>query len=366
MHERLSFSSELPLTESLQEWAVPFELSPIASHPDTSIILNQKYFAQDEDPQHLLQHIWVPGYGTYAEQVTFFGVEPGTRGRELGNAANPVFIKDRRTGYYTLGILTLKAAGMRNLTTAPGEILEMQKPASAGVSGIDEVFKDAGYGDVLYDEGASIGNTVALISTSKEAFLTHYRSPNHGGLAGGEYARLVTEAWKNDHEYRPSINMQIRLTDPERIGFGFFTEERHMWTSAEWMQVELKANSQERFDARYGIPPGWSDHLLSVTRSPEVAADQARLLSYIIIRNYALAARLNINTSFKLKEHGSLGKLHDFSPAIVDETGSLERLNTDFREVFTTELQLEDALLDNETLQQVVGEVQSDTGYSFE
>lgn len=350
----------LPLSELTTERAVRFETSPLATHPDTQVLLNDK-FDLSRNPAELLQYLWMPGYGEWSEKIPFFGSGPGTRGREIGDAGYPFFITNKSTGYQDLGILTLKAGGMRWLDKAIPEIEGMTHPASAGVSGINESLRDIGFGDMLDDEGAVVGNTVAIIRTSKEAYLQHYEAGHLVGEHGQAYAAKMRQSWEDDHEYRPSINMQIRHTDPERMAFGFFTQPPLLITSADWMKVELAHNSTPLFVEHYDLPSGYVDHLLQPVDDAQYACGQARLLAYTLIRNFALAKRLQLDASFKLKEMGNLGKLHDFSVVKVDETGQLPRAHADFAHVLETEIRRPDSLLSRTEVNRILEDVMSHT-----
>jgi hypothetical protein len=219
----------------------------------------------------------------------------------------------------------IKGLGISNLSR-----LESKRPygSSMGVLGATEAAVDIGISEVLSDEGANVGDYLALISVPRVAFLQHYKDPRTGGETGKAYAEHLIQNWKNDPEYigRKYIDGMVRLTDPERLHSSTFESPERLLNSARWLQAEYRANSKDDFDAYYQLPSALSAHLeytLGLTQEEindpanqkkveNLAKAQARLLAYIIMRNYVIAIKNEIDTSFSQKDIGNLGKLHDF------------------------------------------------------
>lgn len=389
---------------------IPFENSPIARSVQTEYISNPTYGIEKDG---LYRILYLPaGKNVVTEggitRMVPLPVAPLSRGREYGSSLEPVLIESKlglNKGYKTLGIITLKGMGLRFLEHA---LSHSYRTGSSGVLGIEESQLDANMGDILFQEGASVGNAIGIIVTSKEAFLEHFEDPKIGGEEGKQYARLMREAWEDEEkeykkdpdgnidQYRPSIPAIARITDPERLDPRTFGDVNKLipiallTSSAKWLQMEYKINGKEEFLKRYQLPESYIGHLeLEITdpyeidqgkeaseRDIQIAKSHAKLLTYMIARNYAICLREGVDTSFAQKDIGNLGKLHDFPLSlnflVKGESGDmvvdpeLPLLKNSFKTLVNDIFLREGSLISRNEMAEVLDEVSKRTGVKIE
>ncbi|MBP9819558.1 hypothetical protein KBC79_02350 [Candidatus Woesebacteria bacterium] len=307
---------------------VRFLESPIGKSEQVHIALNSRYLISEAE---LRERMYLSGQGTKSEEKPLPQITM-TRGREAGSALEPVLLPKRLADgstYDVVGIISVKGLGLRDLRWVAAQ---SHRKSSMGVVGITETMIDVNVGELLTEDGASIGDYIAILSVPKEVFFQHFEDSETGGSGGKTYAAHLRKFWQNDAEYRNRdfIHGIARITDPERLDVRTFIDPVLLLRSASWLQAELSANGIDKFCEYYCLPPGYADHLqYMLPQEGELREDiqleqnvahivsaQARLLAYIITRNYAVALRNGINTSFSYKDIGNLGKLHDFPLAM--------------------------------------------------
>jgi|GEM_PF-3516073 len=303
---------------------VKFSESPIGKSSETIIQRNPRYQISEAE---LRERMYLSGDGTSSVEKPLPQIYL-SRGREAAAASEPVLLpKQLQDGstYQVIGIIGVKALGLRDLHSTAGQDY---RKSSLGVAGVTETTIDMNIGDFLSEDGASVGDFIALLSIPKEVFFQHFEDPKIGGSGGKLYADHLREAWAADEEYksRDYIDGLVRITDPERLDYRTFTNPYLLLSSALWLQAEMKANGKEKFREYYDLPEGYADHLDGQIRLDQdklenvgshpdeqaIVQAQARLLAFIITRNYAIALQQSVNTSFSNKDIGNLGKLHDF------------------------------------------------------
>ncbi len=307
---------------------VRFLESPIGKSEQVHIALNARYLISEAE---LRERMYVSGQGTKSEEKPLPQITM-TRGREAGSALEPVLLPKRLADgstYHVVGIISVKGLGLRDLRWVAAQ---SHRKSSMGVVGITEAMIDVNVGELLTEDGAVVGDYIALLSVPKEVFFQHFEDAETGGSGGRTYAAHLRRFWRNDAEYRNRdfIHGIVRITDPERLDVRTFINPVLLLRSAAWLQAEMSANGKARFCEYYSLPLAYADHLQhrlpheselgessqSHHQVPETLSAQARLLAFIITRNYAVALRNGINTSFSYKDIGNLGKLHDFPLAM--------------------------------------------------
>ncbi len=316
---------------------VRFIESPIGISSETEVSLNPRYVISEEE---LRQKMYLSGEGE-SSTVEPFPRIPLSRGRESGSSLEPILVPKKLSDgstYQVVGVIGLKALGLRELGSTTSQDY---RSSSLGVVGVTEAMIDVNVGDFLSEDGASVGDYLAVVSTPKEVFLSHFEDPKIGGEGGALYAKHLRDAWSADDEYkdRKYIDGIARITDPERLDYRTFTNPYLLLSSALWLQKELQANGEEKFVEYYNLPVGYADHLKGVIEFDKdkledldnnqdlgkTIQSHARLLTYIITRNYAIALKSGVNTSFSNKDIGNLGKLHDFPLAMNHLVESSEK-----------------------------------------
>ena len=319
-----------------------FADSPISEylerHP-SSYNINPIYGINLSD---ILRHMRLAGSGAKSTFSVFPGSEhvAMSRGRETGDANQPVFIPEKApvAEYYTLGILSVKALGLRDLSRAHVDSDLSAHKGDTGIASVSEIMIDANIGDLLVSAGAVVGNAVAVIRLPVEVFLAHYQDPQLGGEEGLHYANSLIAQWGDN----PPINIpaMIRITDPLRLHHATFSTPYLLYQSSRWIQAELAHNGLEKFSTRYNIPDKYLTFLLdgsmdnaditnettaesANTKTVAFAKSGARLLSYVICRNYVICLREHIDASFDPKDIGNCGRLHDFAISLDSNIANL-------------------------------------------
>ncbi len=281
---------------------------------------NPFYRLNSEDLKKLVLLPVAEGFG---ETVVFYGTEYASRGREIGDSRHAVEIEDIN-GYKTIGIVTVKGVGLRD----PLNEGDYTYGGSAGLLGIDETTIDAGMGNFLRECGADIGDSIGLLRLPTKEFLQFLEA--HGAT---EYASVLR---KNEFEQRDVVPAMVRLSDPERLG-DVFESKQSMHTSAMWMAAELTSNGKASFIARYDVPEEYLtqlENLTTETFTDAAAQNHARLLTWLIARNYAICLKNKVSADFSERQIGNLGKLHDFA-ATLDQPEA-DGVNQSTTSTFTT------------------------------
>jgi hypothetical protein len=301
----IKVEGDFSTTKNESAHAIELENSGIADQVEIKV--NPTYQLNQEE---LREIVLLPVSDGYGREVVFFGTEYATRGREIGDAQEPVAIRDQNE-YETVGVVSVKGAGLRE----PGNTSDHTYAGSAGILGVDEATLDSGFGNLLRQEGGNIGDTIGFIRIPPDVFLQFHDS--HGSK---DYADVLRSNGVEERDIIPAI---IRLTDPERLD-QVFSNLTSTQISAYWMLAELELNGAEKYADRYDLPPEYIDHLKKIGTgefTQEDAKDHSKLLLWMIIRNYVICKRLGLEAEFSTTQIGNLGKLHDF-PAAVDRVVS--------------------------------------------
>lgn len=348
-------TSSLPTTLDQTTSVVPFR--EIGTMEGISMEVNRFY---QIGAKELANHLYLPVKRGRGTEVVFSGSKYNTRGREVGDIGKPVVIQDKN-GYQTVGIITSKGSGLRNPEES-GDLVYHK--GSAGLLGIEEATLDAGFGNILRENGANIGDCLAIIRIPPTMFMDFL-------LRSGadEYAKVLKS---NGFEERTLIPVIVRLTDPERLE-DVFNNLRNTLISALWMGAEYRINGKERYLQRYQLPENYTTHLKDLSESTfgdNEAKNHAKLLLFMIIRDYVISEQLHLNVDFSERQIGNMGKLHDFSTVLDLETTtnfhkpltSTESLAITIADIFMAR----GKFLDEEAFQEVIATAQTIFDYNLE
>lgn len=302
---------------------IPFKDSIIGKSPNTRVILNPRYSEQIPTLDALDGYLYLPS--VLSEETITFHVPDSVynREREVGNTEK-LFILQEKDGYKRIGVISLKAVGVKEFSEGIAKRTERES-VTFGIAESDEIMIDANMGDYLDQEQFSnVGNTLGMVSVSREDFLEHLRQVGYHTYA----SFLEGAGFLSPDKKGTPVVLLIRFTDPERfpdLGTNYFFEPdkqeefcSFLYRSQQLLYEELHLNGKTAFMSRYGIAS--EEFIQHLINPPEENTESAKhhlgLLIYLIANNIFAVKKQNLYLDVDKRNIGNMGKLMDFAPSL--------------------------------------------------
>lgn len=345
---------ESAFTPDKQEIKVtPLIGSELANKEQTKFVINPRFRGQ-LSPDSLKDYLFLPNVNSGSTIPFQEPDSPYTRNREVGNTQK-LFVLTEPDGYQRLGVVTLKAAGLKEFDQEVVDVSEFPPDSLGVILSPNEAMIDMNMSDYL-DEvpGSNIGSNLGFVSVNRADFLSSLKSRGFD-----KYAQYLEDhEFLNDTVQNIPLVFILRFTDPERfpyIGshYEFDSEKRAQFTefllrSVALFKQEYELNGQEKFLHRYNITdPTLVSHLENPQMLDRIVLAKKHLLlfTYLVISNILAVRSLNLYHDVHWKDLGNMAKLMDFAPSL-NNFGTLKKYKNDLADYSIKEIIGRFSLLD--------------------